>query len=390
MISVLQERQTSGGASGVTSISLAFSSSVTAGSALHAIAGHDGGVGTTYTFSDGGNTWPPGVLDHVSSAAAGATLLHQVAEAAAAGPTTITLTFDTGHSFPCLWIREIGDATLAGNPDGHNAVDTESTTSQTISATNANQPALISIVVSNQGGSPTVPTLDASLTEGPASPGWNFGGAFASTTISGSKRITTTGTQSVTNTISPASQLFAVMAIFKEASGGAQSYNYTMLGGVTLSGISVSTRTASLSARTGGLSLRGSGIQNRIIAHASSGGIAFSGISQRNIGRQFLGTGGLVFSGNPLHSRATIRNSTGGITFGGNATESSNGVHTYAYIGVGGLVFGSTAAFLRVAKFTPAGGLVFSGSAQAGYVIAGAKTSIYGRRRWYVPIRRNT
>lgn len=61
--------------------------------------------------------------------------------------------------------------------------------------------------------------LDATLTPSPLNPGWNFGGGTSST-VAGHKRITSTGSQSITNTQSVADALSTLMAIFDEVAGG--------------------------------------------------------------------------------------------------------------------------------------------------------------------------
>jgi len=218
-ISVLQEKQISPGGAFASSLALAFTSSITAGSAIHAIFQYNGAVQTVNFSDNNGNTWPAGTLDNFNDPGNSSTC-HQVLNNANAGATTITATI-TGSStnFLCLWIKEIGGAATTGSPDGHNGVNSTSTTSQNISATNTSQPALISVLVSNDS-TQEVPVLDASLTASSINPGWNYGGATSST-VAGHKRITSTGLQTLTNTQASADSLNAVMAIFLEAGGAA-------------------------------------------------------------------------------------------------------------------------------------------------------------------------
>lgn len=215
-ISVLQDRQFSTGGAQISSLSLAFSSPVTAGSAIH-------GLGTsqaaTNTFSDNnGNTWPGSILDTVNDTVGGVTVFHNTTQNCNAGSTTVTISFSAANSFNCIWIREIGGAKSTGNPDGHNIVFSSSTTSQALSASNTTQPALISALSINSNSQET-PVLDGSLTASTANPGWDYatgnnGG------VAGHKRITTTGSQSITNTQASADALVTVMAIFLESTGG--------------------------------------------------------------------------------------------------------------------------------------------------------------------------
>jgi hypothetical protein len=218
-IGVLQEAQTSAGSPTVGSISIAFGSAITAGSAIHVFGAHGNGSSPTPTFSDNnGNTWPGNALDLVNDTVGGIKLFHQVLQNANAGATTVTLTFTaSSSSFPCIWVREIGQATTTGNPDGHNSVTNASTTSQNLTCTSTVQPALISALSCN-ANTQEVPVKDASFTAGLIGPGWNFGGGTSST-ITCHKRVTATGTQSVTNTQALADALTTLMAVFDEVAG---------------------------------------------------------------------------------------------------------------------------------------------------------------------------
>lgn len=219
-ISVLQDRQVSNGGTSVSSIALAFSSNLTAGSALHGLGTHVGSDSPTIAYTDNNsNTWGSGTLDLANDTVGGIKTFHQTSQNLNSGACTVTITFTgTPPSFASIWIREIGGAASTGNPSGHNGVFSSSTTSQAISATNTSNPALISVLSCNSN-TQEVPSLDASLTASSANPGWNFGGGISST-VAGHKRITTTASQTVTNTQASADALVSVMAIFLEAGGG--------------------------------------------------------------------------------------------------------------------------------------------------------------------------
>lgn len=217
-IGVLQERQSSAGAGFVSSVSLAFTSNVTAGSACHAIGAH-GSVTVTETFSDNNsNTWPGGVLDRVQDTVGGLWFYQQSTQNMNAGATTVTTSFSATRNFPCLWLKEIGGAATTGSPDGHNSVTNASTTSQNLTANNANVPALVSVLSCN-ANTQEVPSLDGTYTASSANPGWNFGGGISST-IAGHKRVTSGTTQSVTNTQASADALTTLMMVFDELQTG--------------------------------------------------------------------------------------------------------------------------------------------------------------------------
>lgn len=203
--SVLQERQTSNGGATVPSVSLAFSSNLTAGSTLHVVGSQGQASTVTYTFSDTVNAYTSQEKSYDTGNNQG--IGHGTAVNVAAGATTVKVTFSVSSAFTALWIREIGGVGTA-SLDGHNSADNTGGTGS-VTATNANQPALISAVaVASSTPAATSGTQDSS--------GWLFG-TVTNFGTSSHQRITTTGSQSAS--FSSTSGLCSVIAIFDESTG---------------------------------------------------------------------------------------------------------------------------------------------------------------------------
>ncbi|MBS0364919.1 MAG: hypothetical protein JSR67_03735 [Proteobacteria bacterium] len=217
MSAVLQERQTSGGGSSVSSVALAFSSNLTAGSALHVVGGQANAVSPAYTFSDNNGGSYTALDSPTWDSANSWGQAHAYSANHAAGATTVTLTFNASETFVALWIREIGGVT-ATPIDGHNNVNAASGTSASASATNSNQPALWSAVAVQ---TPNTAALSAGTgTQDIA--GWNYTGA-TNYGLSSHSRVTTAGSQTATFNTATAGKISISLAIFDEAGGGSNA-----------------------------------------------------------------------------------------------------------------------------------------------------------------------
>jgi hypothetical protein len=184
--SILQERQNSGNAS-VSNISIAFSSNLTAGSCVHAIASQGAGSGTSYAFTDTINTYTTPTTSWDATESTG--LAQCTAKNVAAGPTTVKVTFGVANASPAIWVREVGGVTT--NPvDGSNINNFAAATAFSLSATNASQPALVSALMILDSGANT-----PSATSGTQDVlGWTFGGA-TSLGVTSHQRVTTAASQ---------------------------------------------------------------------------------------------------------------------------------------------------------------------------------------------------
>lgn len=215
---VLQERQTFSSTT-AASVSLAFSNNVTAGNTIHAIgtAAHSA-TAPTMTFSDGVNTYTTIGSTYDSADQQG--LNHAYAPNIAAGATTVKVTFGASYEYNGLWIREIAQVT-ASPLDGHNeGTSASSQTSFSISATNANQPALISAVgMTSQTGINTAT---------PGSPMISDVVGFSSQGESSHLRVTVAGANTIPYTSPAADTINIVAAIFDESVSGGNTYNVTL------------------------------------------------------------------------------------------------------------------------------------------------------------------
>lgn len=207
--SVLQERATDVNTS-ASSLALAFSSNVTAGSAIHVGTATFGASGVTFTITDNNGGSYTSNLDAINDATNTSSMTHAYAANHAAGATTVTATPSSSNDIH-LVIREIGGVGTAPL-DGHNKVG-PAASPQTVSATNANQPALWS-AIGLQDTSHSTPTT----TNGVAGITWANDGSGSDGKVS-SKRVTTAASQSEIFT-SSGDTILAVIAIFDEAAGG--------------------------------------------------------------------------------------------------------------------------------------------------------------------------
>lgn len=214
--SVLQERNSRSSVS-ATSIALAFSSNVTAASAVHAIFAQFQGTGgvkfSAFSDNNGGsyttldNAYNGGSVDFETA--------HGYALNHAAGATTVTGTTTTSAAPLHIWIREIGGVATVSALDGHNIASSASTTNQTlsVSATNANQPAFISVLGISEWQQQAC-TLTG-VTQDVQGASWTYA-------VSGHSRITAAGSNSATVNVGSANDSFQiVIAIFDEPANAA-------------------------------------------------------------------------------------------------------------------------------------------------------------------------
>lgn len=357
--SVLQERGLWSDTAAVNTISLAFSSSVTAGSAIHAI-GTGGNAAAIYsrTYSDGVNTY--GNLDAVELSGANQQLDHGAAVNCAAGATTVTYAASITTQFYGIAIREIGGVT-ASPLDGHNIAATNGVTTLSVSATNSNQPALWSAVgTATNNGPPSASTgtqdgsfwLDAGL---------NFGTASHS-------RVTNTASQ--TAAFVPASgtdNLLSIIAIFDEAAGGGaivgtagMSFGQSgaLRGAGALSGIG-----AIAFGETGALKGAGALAGSSAILFGQTGALAGSGVLAGTSTIVFGETGNLIGAGALTGSAGIAFDASGTLTppsgsLSGTATLTFN--QAGALTGAGALVGSAAIAFGQTGSLAGAGALAGS------------------------------
>lgn len=222
-ISVIQSSSTQSSATG-TAITQTFSSSLTAGNAIHAIGTCDAVNNTTISsFTDGTNTYSS-VLDQTNDSTNAQTIGQAVASNVASGTPTVSCNFASSRTFRGIWIKEIGGCTTSPL-DGHNAqlqsaapTTTDGVSSNT--ATNTNQPALISGVsleTKNNGEALSAGTGFVTTPTGEGA-GWNnIYGTAHNEGFSENKRITTTTAVAATFTASVSSAYLTIMAIFDES-----------------------------------------------------------------------------------------------------------------------------------------------------------------------------
>lgn len=192
--------------------SAAFPNPVTAGSAIHVVAHWYQPSSNTCTFSDSqGNTYT--ILDTLVGTNT-EVLVHAYAENVVGGATTVEVAFAQGSAqYPAIWAREIGDVTAS--PLLAHAIGKAAATSETVSASNASEPAIISAFGFNEAGSSaTTPAATSPLVQDAT--GWNFSASFANLATSAHKVVAATGSQSAGFTASALGDgsLFALMAIF--------------------------------------------------------------------------------------------------------------------------------------------------------------------------------
>jgi hypothetical protein len=213
--SILQDKMVVNTAS-ASSVSLAFTSAVTAGSAIHAFGTHDDGFApSSRVFSTNFSDSFTATMDLVDDTVGGDFTFHAVASNCAGGATTVTLTYgSTTPTFNGLWIREVGG--VSANPlDGHTGVFLTTSTTPTTSITNTNSPCLISAFINCQAA-PSSPTVDASAIAGLIPAGWSLTGVASA--IAESYYVTGSGSPvSALFHLSTTNRSVVMMAGFDEA-----------------------------------------------------------------------------------------------------------------------------------------------------------------------------
>lgn len=206
---ILQETNASSGSS-APSQSATFPSPVTEGSALHVIAHWYQPSNDACTFRDSqGNEYT--ILDTLLGTNS-EVLVHAYAANVAGGATTVEVDFAQGDAqFPAIWAREIGPAGYS--PLLGHAIAAAASTTESASASNASQPALLSAFGFVEAGG-TTPATTSPLIQDVSS--WNFSGAFGNLGTSAHELVDTTGAQSAEFTTSALGNgsLFSLLAIF--------------------------------------------------------------------------------------------------------------------------------------------------------------------------------
>lgn len=146
------------------------------------------------------------------------------------------------------------------------------------------------------------------------------------------------------------------------AGAGTQSFSYSAVGGLSLSGAATKTA-ARVGTVAGGLSLSGVAATARVVSPPVSGGIALSGAASFAKGKTVTPAGGLSIAGASDQIRVRAPASAGGITLSGAAGYSSSGTQTLTYAAQGGLSLGGASAQVRTAARSTVGGIALGGAA---------------------------
>ena len=224
--SVVQARNSASSASGST-ITLAFASTLTAGSAIHVFGSNDTGGGVTInSFSDGTNTYSA-VLDNINDSGNAQRLAHTIAANVAAGTPTVSCNYSASTAFRGIWIKEIGGVNTSPL-DGHTGqmqaspgTGTDAVSSGT--ATNTSQPALISSVTVSTSSTTEDLSAGTGFATTPTGEGAGWSGIYGGGNegFGENKRITTTTAVAATATSAGGAHPYiTIMAIFDEGSGG--------------------------------------------------------------------------------------------------------------------------------------------------------------------------
>lgn len=228
-ISILQERESSVSAA-VSSLALAFSSSLTSGSSLHLFGTADSAA-TSISSADSLNGTHGAALDSLVDPSGPTRVSHFKFDGSAAGASTVTITPNTSQPFCGILIREIGgtsgyDGVHPSNFQGTApGTATDAVTSGT--GTPSVQPGLISALSGSFNATTAVEPATAGTGMSMGIRAWTFGGAFPTAAMSESKRYTATTAIAATFTATQTGDLFITLAaFFKEASGGAVAPQY--------------------------------------------------------------------------------------------------------------------------------------------------------------------
>lgn len=224
-VSVLQERETSNGATAAPTITLAFLNPVTPGSSIHVICGSIDQASTTFACADSVNGSYGTAKDLINDTLGSDqfVMAQFVFDNTASGTPTITITPGASSGFLAVCIREIGGTSGYDGPNGHAAQQqsgppgTGANAVSSGTATPSVQPGLIS-ALSNDPSDTNAPTAGTGFTSGIS--GWQFGLGSPSMRTE-SKRYTATSAVAATFTGTSATDSYITFAaFFKESAAG--------------------------------------------------------------------------------------------------------------------------------------------------------------------------
>lgn len=218
-ISVLQERETSLGSGNVSSVSLAFSSTVTSLSSIHTL-GTSNSSNNSLTCADDVNGTHGAALD-TGDNGLGAYAADFKLDNAASGTTTVTITLAlTPASFSGVAIREIGSTSGYDTHKGVNQASPGTGTDAITTTTTAPsvQPGLLSVFSFDSNG--RAPTAGTGFTLG--AKGWKFTTANNYMTTEHLRYTSTSAiAATATSAVGGGSDTYLTFAaFFKETSGG--------------------------------------------------------------------------------------------------------------------------------------------------------------------------
>jgi len=215
--SILQEPAAVENTGGSTTITKAFASNVTAGSAIHAI-GVCYGTGVTFTFSDGHNTYTSN-LDNINDG------LNQMAQGYALNctgvATTVTLTISSSLGLGLL-IREVGGC-ATGSIDNHGGAYTTASLTPSINLSLTAAGALISAVCGELNFGTAV-SAGSGYTAGQSNV-W-LDNNSTKTGTSESEHFSTSGSKSVAFSMGASQQTLLVAMSFADAAAGSTYQPY--------------------------------------------------------------------------------------------------------------------------------------------------------------------
>lgn len=217
--SVLQAVFADDGFAGGSGTTQAVTLTVTAGSTLYVVATCDNTGAVSMSCADNVNgTYGTQLDTTLNDATDGALLAAFRFVNAAAGSTTVTITYGSTITFKGICVFEVGGVKTSSSLDGHTGqvqltptTTTDATTSS--NASSSNQPALVVGLCINASGTQT-PAAGTGFTSNGT--GWTAGTPQARAE---SKRVTATGNQAATFTAGVNGGHLTVVAVFDEISG---------------------------------------------------------------------------------------------------------------------------------------------------------------------------
>lgn len=219
-VSILQERQTSNGSGGASSIALAFSSSVTSGSSIHTMCGSDDTAAASFTCSDSVNGSHGTAIDSFDDSGNAYRVSQFNFDNTASGTPTVTITPNVSAGLLAIWFREVGNT--SGKDGAQHVINrqispgtsTDGTTSGSL--TPSVQPGLTSGLCLNTANFSLV-SAGTGFTNGLT--GWQVG-TGSDLARSESLRYTTTTSKSATFTATDGAATYCTFAVlYKETSG---------------------------------------------------------------------------------------------------------------------------------------------------------------------------